>query len=72
MSTIIKEPFSPPRRHLMIDYRWGWSGVISFCRRLEGSVFEATKLAAPSLEGLCIVVLLLSLLLTTLLLPWIL
>ena len=47
MSTIIKEPFSPRRRHLMIDYRWGWSGVISFCRRLEGSVLGAAKLAAP-------------------------
>jgi hypothetical protein len=72
MSTIIKEPFSPRTRHLIIDYRWGWSGVISFCRHLEGSVLGTAKLAAPSLEGVCIVVLLFSSLLTTLLLGWIL
>ena len=61
MSAIIKEPFSPRRRHLMIDFIGMRSGISSFYRRLQRS----------SLEDACMVVLLLFLLFTTLLLPWI-
>lgn len=61
MSTIIKEPFSPRRRHLMIDFIGVRRGISSFYRQLQKS----------SLEDACMVVLLLFLLFTTLLLPWI-
>ena len=55
MSRIIKEPFAPRRRHFMMDYR-GFFGI--------------HKLIEASLEDLCMIVLLVSLALTTLLLPW--
>jgi hypothetical protein len=67
MSRIIKEPFAPRRRHRMIDYR----RVTFFSCRLKGSLVALPKLANPSREDICMVVLLVSLLVTTLLLPWI-
>ena len=78
MSRIIKEPFAP-RRDLMtnyrrellkMDYRRELSGP-SFFSRLKGSLVGINKLAQASLDDLCIIVLLFSLLMTTLLLPWI-
>jgi hypothetical protein len=71
MSKIIKEPFAPRRRHLMIDYRRELSGVSFFSCRLKRSLVAVPKLANPSREDICMVVLLVSLLVTTLLLPWI-
>ena len=70
MSRIINEPFSPPRRHFMIGYRRALSGVRSLLSRFKGSVIGIDKLAEASLEDLCMIVLLVSLALTTLLLPW--
>jgi hypothetical protein len=70
MAKIIKEPFAPRRRHLMIDYHRQLSGV-SFFSRLKASLVGINKLAEVSLDDLCITVLLISLLVTTLLLPWI-
>ena len=66
MSTIIKEPFAPRRRHLMIDHARELS---LFCRRVYQSLVRARKLAEASLDDLCMVVLLVCLFLTTLLLP---
>jgi hypothetical protein len=57
MSRIIKEPFAPTPRHLIIDSR----------RRSTA----LPKLADTSSEDVCIVLVLASLLLITLLLPWI-
>ena len=67
MSRIIKEPFAPRRRHLMIDYR----RLTFFSCGLKRSVVAVPKLANASREEICMVVLLVSLLVTTLLLPWI-
>jgi hypothetical protein len=44
---------------------------LSFFSRLKGSLVGINKLAEVSLDDLCITVLLVSLLVTTLLLPWI-
>jgi hypothetical protein len=79
MSRIIKEPFAPRRRHLMTDYRRELLKMdyrrelngLSFFSRLKGSLVGINKLAEVSLDDLCITVLLVSLLVTTLLLPWI-
>jgi hypothetical protein len=54
---VINEPFAPRRRHLIIDSR----------RRSTA----LPKLAATSGEDACMILVLVSLLLTTLLLPWI-
>ena len=79
MSRIIKEPFAPRRRHLMtdyrrellkMDYRRELSGLSCFSR-LKGSLVGTNKLAEASLDDLCMIVLLVSLAVTTLLLPWI-
>ena len=70
MSRIIKEPFAPRRRHFMMDYRRALSGVRSLPWGFKGSVIGIHKLAEASLEELCMVVLLVSSALTTLLLPW--
>ena len=79
MSRIIKEPFAPRRRQFMIDYRRELlmldyhrqlSGV-SFFSRLKASLVGVRKLAQAPLDDLCMIVLLVSLLVTTLLLPWI-
>jgi hypothetical protein len=67
MSRIIKEPFAPPRRHLIIDYR----RITFFFSRLQRSFIALPKLANASSEDICMVLLLVSLLVTTLLLPWI-
>lgn len=71
MSRIIKEPFAPRRRHFIMDHL-GVRNVSSFYQRLLTSALGADRLAEASLEDLCIVVLLLFLLFTTLLLPWVL
>jgi hypothetical protein len=70
MAKIIKEPFAPKRRHFMMDYHRELSRV-TFFSRLEGSLVGIRKLAEASLEDLCMIVLLVSLLVTTLLLPWV-
>jgi hypothetical protein len=67
MATIIKEPFAPRRRHPMIDYR----RITFFFSGLQRSVIALPKLANASREDVCMVLLLVSLLVTTLLLPWI-
>jgi hypothetical protein len=69
MSTIIEEPFAPRRRRLVVDYRRKLSRVSFFGCRLKRSLVH--KLAEASLDNLCMIVLLVSLLVTTLLLPWI-
>ena len=71
MSPIIKEPFAPRRRHLMIDYGRELSDVsFSYCR-LKRSLVGFRSLAEASVDDLCMIVLLVSLLVITLLLPWI-
>jgi hypothetical protein len=70
MAKIIKEPFAPKRRHFMMDYHRQLSGV-SFFSRLKASLVGVHKLAQAPLDNLCMIVLLVSLLVTTLLLPWI-
>jgi hypothetical protein len=70
MAKIIKEPFAPKRRHFMMDYHRQLSGV-SFFSRLKASLVRVHKLAQAPLDDLCVIVLLVSLLVTTLLLPWI-
>ena len=70
MAKIIKEPFAPKRRHFMMDYHRPLSGV-SFFSRLKASLVGVHKLAQAPLDDLCMIVLLVSLLVTTLLLPWI-
>ena len=69
MSKIIKEPFARRRRHLMIDYRQSLSGVSFFSCGLKRSLVRIHKLAEAPLDDLCMIVLLVSLLTTTLLLP---
>jgi hypothetical protein len=64
MSRIIKEPFAPRRREL--------SDPGFFYYRLKRSLVGFRKLAEASRYDLCMIVLLVSLLVTTLLLPWIL
>jgi hypothetical protein len=71
MSRIIKEPFEPRRRHLMIDYGRELSGVSFLCSRFQRSLVGIHKLAEASLDDFCMMVLLVSLLVTTLILPWI-
>ena len=70
MAKIIKEPFAPKRRHFMMDYHRQLSGV-SFFSRLKASLVGLRNLAQAPLDDLCMIVLLVSLLVTTLLLPWI-
>ena len=70
MAKIIKEPFAPKRRHFMMDYHRQLSGV-SFVSRLKASLVRVHKFAQAPLDDLCMIVLLVSLLVTTLLLPWI-
>ena len=70
MAKIIKEPFAPKRRHFMMDYHRQLSGV-SFFSRLKASLVGLRNLAEAPLDDLCVIVLLVSLLVTTLLLPWI-
>jgi hypothetical protein len=66
MSKIIKEPFAPRRCDPLINYRRESSRVsrLSFGLQLR-------KLAIASSEDICMIVLLVALLVTTLLLPWI-
>jgi hypothetical protein len=67
MTRIIKEPFAPRRRRPIVGagaWSRGWSW-------LDSAVVRVQKLADASREDVCIVVLLVCLLLTTLLLPWI-
>ena len=71
MSRITKEPFAPRRHHFRLD-QIGVRSVSSFYQRLLRSALRADRLAEPSVEDFCMVVLLLFLLLTTLLLPWVL
>ena len=66
MSRIIKEPFAPRRRRPMIGYLGAWSRRWSW---LDSAVVQVKKLAGTSPEDVCIVVLLVCLLMTTLLLP---
>ena len=68
MSWIIKEPFAPPRRHLMIDYSRELGRLSFFYCHLKRLLVMFRK---ASLDALCMIVLLVSLLVTTLLLPWI-
>jgi hypothetical protein len=68
MSTIIKEPFAPRRRHLNNHGQ----ELRLLCRRLYQSVVGARKLAEASREDRCMAVLVVSLLMVTLLLPWVL
>jgi hypothetical protein len=67
MTRIIKEPFAPRRRRPIVG-AGAWSREWSW---LDSAVVRVQKLAAASPEDVCIVVLLVCLLLTTLLLPWI-
>jgi hypothetical protein len=67
MARIIKEPFTPRRRHPMIHYR----RITFFFSGLQRSFMGLQKLANASREDICMVLLLVSLLVTTLLLPWI-
>jgi hypothetical protein len=71
MSRIIKEPFAPRRRHLMMHYRRESSDVSFFACSLKRPLIALPKLANASREDICMVVLLVSLLVTTLFLPWI-
>jgi hypothetical protein len=71
MSRIIKEPFEPRRRHFIINYRREFSRVSGIFCRLQRSSIAFPKLANASGEDICMIVLLVSLLVTTLLLPWI-
>ena len=68
MQRIIKEPFAPRRRCPMIGYVGEWSRRWSW---LDSAVVRVQKLAGTSREDVCMVVLLVCLLVTTLLLPWI-
>ena len=68
MSSIIKEPFTPRRRRPMIGYSGEWSRRWSW---LDSAVVRLQKLAAASREDVWMMVLLVCLLVTTLLLPWI-
>jgi hypothetical protein len=68
MSRIIKEPFAPRRRRPMIGYLGAWSRRVSW---LDNAVVRVKKLAEASREDVCMVILLVCLLVTTLFLPWI-
>ena len=71
MSKIIKEPFAPRRCHPMISYRRESSRVSRVCFGLQRLSIGLRTLANASSEDICMIVLLVSLLVTTLLLPWI-
>jgi hypothetical protein len=71
MSRIIKEPFAPRRHRYIVDHI-EVASISSLYQRLLSSALRVNKLADASLEDLCMVVLLLFLLFTTLLLPWVL
>jgi hypothetical protein len=71
MSRIIKEPFAPQGRHVMINYRGEFSRISRLSYYLQRSFIALPKLANASSEDICMVLLLVSLLVTTLLLPWI-
>ena len=67
MPRIIKEPFAPRRRRPIVgagawSRRWSW---------LDSAVVRVQKFAEASREDVCMVILLVCLLVTTLLLPWI-
>lgn len=66
MSRIIKEPFAPRRRGPTIGYVGAWSRGWSW---LKSAVVRVQKLADASREDVCIVIVLVCLLVTTLLLP---
>ena len=66
MSRIIKEPFAPRRRRPIVGGAGEWSRKWSW---LDTTVVGVKKLAGTSPEDVCIVVLLVCLLVTTLLLP---
>ena len=66
MPRIIKEPFAPRRRRRIIGGAGGWSRKLSW---LDSAVVRFKKFAGTSPEDVCIVVLLVCLLVTTLLLP---
>lgn len=68
MSKIIKEPFTPRRRQPMIGYSGEWSRRWSW---LDSAVVRIQKLAEASPEDVCMMILLVCLLVTTLFLPWI-
>ena len=68
MSRIIKEPFAPRRRRPMIGDLGAWSRRGSW---LDSAVVHVQKLAEASREDVCMVILLICLLVTTLFLPWI-
>ena len=68
MSRIIKEPFAPRRRRPIVGCAGGWSRGWSW---LDSAVVRVQKLAGTSREDGCIMVLLVCLIVTTLLLPWI-
>jgi hypothetical protein len=68
MPKIIKEPFAPRRRRPMIGFVGAWSRGWSW---LDSAVLHVQKLAEVSREDVCIVILLICLLVTTLFLPWI-
>jgi hypothetical protein len=79
MSIVTKEP-APQKRLLMSDYRRELLMIdyqrhlssVSCSRRLKKSVVMARSLAEASRDDLSMLVLLVSLLATTLLLPWVL
>ena len=71
MSRIMKEPFAPRKRHPMINYRRESSLVSRLSCALQRSSIAFPKLANASSEDICMIVLLVSLLVTTLLLPWV-
>jgi hypothetical protein len=65
MSRIIKEPFEPRRRHIMFGNVGEWTGDWWPC--LQKRVVAVPKLANASRDDVCMIVLLVSLLVTTLL-----
>ena len=71
MAKIIKEPFAPRRRELMIHYRRKLSRISHLSRRLQRSSIGLQKLANASSEDICMLLLVVTLLVTTLLLPWV-
>ena len=70
MSTIIKEPFAPRKHHFIVDHI-ALRNVSSLYRRLKRSALGFNNLANASLEDFCMLALLIFLLFTTLLLPWV-
>ena len=67
MARIIKEPFTPRKHRPMIHYR----RITFFFNHLQRSFIALPKLANASSEDICMILLLVSLLVTTLLLPWV-